>query len=837
MQINKKVKSKTLTLILFLILSASMLYSSTSNTSLCYGKSTIKGRNIMGVGMFYGVTTPIKNVSDTNLTDVTIIKTFDRITMSMMNKIAIDGVSKTIAKDSDQAEINSDISGSFGKFNGSLFNKGIVYRINNFGQNKTHTIYDYSMFSFDLSKIKIGAKYTKNGQRYYDILHPCDDGGGSSNGSSPIGIFNVVHDSFSGKIDPTTNSDPSNALYTQVVSQPFHVKVLALASNKRTLKNYDGDVNVSIISTPNYTGKTTYDQTLCNAAGVGVSKWELVSFGGKSSERLNITPPDTAISNASFIVQYYDTNTKTKKYVCSRDVFAIRPYAFKVFGLNQYQRAGEDFNVTIMAVDKNNFDLNSGKVNSVQGVAGYNAPISDLNLTSIFYTPTSAQLSKMRADTGLTNVASCPDAGVFNVINSSVHFINGEANVTLNFSETGILALNVAERSGSEFAYVDRNDTNDSQLYIAPANKIYDNSNIANQAMLEFVPYQFTTSAIYTTTNGKNWLYMNDINQSTKPDMAALVKYTITAQNEQNATTKNYTSSCFPDTSTSAPTIHGLKLNTTFDLFLDSNITSSASHVQLLFYTQDPENNKSIWALTPSAIIAAGNNSFREWIGPKNFKDGIGKADVYFDINRSVIQPRNPISIKLQDANTSTSWMTNLGSPKYFIGADINTSKSFIYGRTDTLPHTYSKPLGTANTYFEAYCNKDGNKTLLPHSQLGIASINWYQNLDHNSTVDGTVGLISEARHKSDVTGKIRRSGPPAKITLTYVGKTYPYATTMQNKPSAWLIYNLYNAKATTNTFRVEFDKPKKGNWIGVSDTNTSTDSNASAVTIQRVLW
>lgn len=672
-------------------------------------------------------------------------------------------------------------------------------------------------------------------------IRKCSDFNNQFTAASPIGIFNVVHDSFSGNTDPTTNSDPLNALYTQVVNQPFDVKVLALAPNKQTLQSYDGDVNVSIIPTPNYTGITAYDQTLCNDAGTGVaaSKWHPVSFGGAKSKSLTITPPDTAMSDASFIVQYYDTNTRTKQYVCSRDVFAIRPYAFRVFGLNQYQRAGEDFNVTIMAVDKTNSDLTSGTVNSVQGVADYNASISDLNLTSSFYTPTSAQLSKMKADTGLTNVASCPNAGVFTIINPSVHFVNGEANVTLNFSETGILTLNVAEKPGNEFAYVDRSDTNDALRYIAPANKIYDESNIANQAMLEFVPYQFITSAIYTTTNGKNWLYMNDINQSAIPDMASLVRYTITAQNKQNATTKNYTSSCFPDTDNSAPTINGLKMNTTFDLFLDSNITSSDT-AQLLFYTQDPVNNEAIWVLNPSVIITTGNNSFREWIGPKNFKDGIGKADVYFDINRSVTQPLNPISIKLQDANTSTSWMAGLGSPKYFIGADVNTSKSFLYGQTNTLPQKYSASSGTAHTYFEVYCDKDGNKTLLPNgvnSKPSPMLIDWYQNLNHNATTDGEVGTITEARNTVHVTGSVTTpNSSPATLTLTYTGGTFPYATTMQNAASPWLIYNPYNANATTNTFNVEFDK-SGNNWVGVQETNTSTDSNAAGVTNTRILW
>lgn len=56
--------------------------------------------------------------------------------------------------------------------------------------------------------------------------------------NAPLGVFNVVNSNFSGNTGSTISTDSKhadNALYTQIASQAFNVKMLAL--NLQTLQH------------------------------------------------------------------------------------------------------------------------------------------------------------------------------------------------------------------------------------------------------------------------------------------------------------------------------------------------------------------------------------------------------------------------------------------------------------------------------------------------------------------------------------------------------------------------------------------------------------------------
>ena len=144
---------------------------------LCYDPVSTEGFNIFGVGMFYGVTTPIRNISGQNLSNVTLVKSFNGINMSMMSAIKLDGVTKTIAQGDDEGEINQALGVTFGGFNMSgMFSKGVVYYPNGngaFSIGQTHQIYDYSTFSFSWANVSLNAIYTKGTTQYTAKLNAC----------------------------------------------------------------------------------------------------------------------------------------------------------------------------------------------------------------------------------------------------------------------------------------------------------------------------------------------------------------------------------------------------------------------------------------------------------------------------------------------------------------------------------------------------------------------------------------------------------------------------------------------------------------------------------------
>ncbi len=141
---------------------------------LCYDTVQTQGFSILGLGLFYGVTTPIRNISNSSISNATVIKSFDGIDISLISAIKLDNVAKTIVADSDQAEINQNLQASFGALNlGGIFDKGAVYRIADFSANEIHTIYDYSTLSLDWSRITLDAIYNKNGTYYSAQISAC----------------------------------------------------------------------------------------------------------------------------------------------------------------------------------------------------------------------------------------------------------------------------------------------------------------------------------------------------------------------------------------------------------------------------------------------------------------------------------------------------------------------------------------------------------------------------------------------------------------------------------------------------------------------------------------
>ena len=146
----------------------------------------------------------------------------------------------------------------------------------------------------------------------------------------------------------------------------------------------------------------------------------------------------------------------------------------------------------------------------------------------------------------------------------------------------------------------------------------------------------------------------------------------------------------------------------------------------------------------------------------------------------------------------------------------------------------------TAKIYYETYCDTNGNKTLLPTGSIGDSdSVGWYLNVNHDTTLDGVAGNVSEKSlsvHISPVTASSSNSGGSSTASLHYTGTTFPYKTTMQDTASSWLIYNPDNSSATTNDFEVEFYN-MSSTWTGHHNNATTTDSVAAPVTSKRILW
>ena len=536
----------------------------------------------------------------------------------------------------------------------------------------------------------------------------------------------------------------------------------------------------------------------------------------------------------------------------SSDNFAIRPYGFRIFGNKEYKRAVENFNIVIKAVDEGNYSLNSGDVSSVKGVKDYNESIDNLNLQAKFYTPSEKETRQMnldiydKNDTNITRVAFCPDNGDFSVVGDK-YFKDGELNTTLNYSESGVLEINISEKRGKEFAYVDEDDTPDNLRYIKSSHLIYDIEDINKTDLLLFIPYKFTTTAEYFTIpdNPNNWVYIsNEVTKSNLtykiPKMAAIIKYIIKAYSKDNKLLKNYTKTCFPDYTSNAPSVNGLKLNTTFDMFLDFILNSTQNTNISLFVTD--KDNHPIWTMNERMNLNSGLNNIQEWINPVSFNRGVGIAKIYFNINKNYRIPQKEINITLKEVNTSTSWMNNPYATNIFIGKEINKSIKFLYGRVDVRNIATLGNEANSTIKYEYWDNFYG----------------WILNKDHNSTF-GDIN-VSKCLIPSDVLLKPQDIQKGIEKIVIETNHSLPYAVKLHFAIPEWLWYHPlakgYEDPSNDNLdclthpcMNVEFKKYSKG-WGGAGvnnpkykETNRTVKINSSSKIkankseVKRVNW
>ncbi|SFP06148.1 hypothetical protein [Hydrogenimonas thermophila] len=468
----------------------------------------------------------------------------------------------------------------------------------------------------------------------------------------------------------------------------------------------------------------------------------------------------------------------------SSDSFAIRPNSFQVDNPNKikkYIKAG-NFNIIVKAVNEIN-----------DTVKDYNASIISLNIQPTLFIPDELNIS-------------CPSNGYVKIENKSQKFLNGEINATIKFSETGLFKFKVSEKNGSEWAYVDRDDTNDDIRYIQPS-----------EIKFAFIPYKFETNATYETTNGKDWVYMNTIPKSSIPKMSAYINYTVIAKNEDGNITQNFTNQCFSDES--------YEYRTTFDLYLNTEINSS-SEINISQYDDNNYTNCS---------LNIGKNSIKSIIKSSQFTNGIGKAKIYFNIDRDKTKAVPPILITLLEVNSSST-SSDYNDINVIGKKDINSSKKFYYGRVYA-PNYRLTDNNQTKIFAEIYCGE--TSSLCPSDyEKSVDNELWRINRDHSLT-DGELQLIPIQSEVTINTESDTFQAGAIQPNITYDGsKGYPFSTRIKIVPDSWLIYNQYDQNAKYKSFFIEFYNSTTNGWTGKGyNIGLHVDENSSKVPNKRINW
>ncbi len=777
MKFSVKKYLKTLFLLsAFFVFSSNTLFATDDMDDLCYEKFIESGFKMGPFSMMYTTKIPIKNQGDATLTDIEVALATEEL-FSVFDECGVE----------DGDGNCSDANGkSFMMF--SAFEDGIAYELEDLDSNESITPYTKSMFSFlDTSSYEMIATYVKDGVTHTGKIKPCPIPIPSGT-SAPVDVFNVVDATFSGSKDPISASAIENRLPTRISGKNFSVKVLHMKSDKETLDGYHGTVSVAMIPTPAFTGDTTTDKNLCKAAIPYSGTEKSVSFGGSSSKTLNITNISHALQNASFRIKYSTGFYPMKKtyYVCSRDVFAIRPEKFDLIA-----PSGEDMEL-LTSADKYKLGLKAVVYSTSNPTHGYTITDAQdtLVVTGDKYQPNNVLNNALHGSITSTDTYHIVDGEAKNTT-------GGNEAVAIKFDDIGFVHMRVIDKTWAQVD-IDNGDTfadcSDNGAYICGS--IY----------ATFIPDSFELlTPMLKNHDGSTFTYLsNDLN------ISADLELTIKAKNADGNVTANFDANSW-----------------------ENNIT--------LTYTLP---TPSITGVTEnkSEIDSARKLGFTNGSYTISQTDTNNSKKLFFNFSRDVSDAKNPFKIKGSDITLAIDalYTSSSGVSKHVTGsAAALDDVTFLYGRTHTPRQRFTGNSGITLIYFENYCNGTGcDKSLLPDgiNSVSLDDPRWFVNTKHTSA-HGNAGVVSQKNGSLNVTATTPSNANPSSVTLNYdESRGYPFKTTLKNEASPWLIYNKYKSSATTNEFEVEFNNANK-NWAGQHETDTATNANSSTKTNRRMMW
>jgi hypothetical protein len=496
----------------------------------------------------------------------------------------------------------------------------------------------------------------------------------------------------------------------------------------------------------------------------------------------------------------------------SYDRFSIRPKDFNITSdIDTKIKAGDEFNLTIKALDINGTP-----------VLNYNEPVS-------------ISVNSPALDFNVTR-AGC-ESGTLSLVND-VNFTNGEAIVTLTYSDVGDINITLHEISGSEFAHIDLNDTDfNSDTDDSPqiVNDIYREIKPAS-LIVHVIPYKFNINAILNDYKPGQFTYISeDLN------MSSTLELNISAVNKQDDITLNYNSECYAKP---------IDVNLTFLYGLYSDSTSTVVPVGLNsihYLIEDREDNSRY---SNDRTIAIGDMKLDHYIDtnvvfPSGDHNGTSYLDIKVGFDRKNDTPINPFELNITDINISDE--------DNVVGTTtVDTNATYLYARAKATKDFYDD-VSTSSTKtpikVEVYCDKWPASVKCPGVDVVNGATNdskWYISTAHNSdNGDGHIYPFIDASYSASVSpaeANITVDGIDKDVTVTNSSDTLPYIVnvtlddTSPTETSSWLIYNpdspiLYPSVL----YKVRFIG--SSTWSGVGKTGNVVDTDISTKKSHRLDW
>lgn len=519
----------------------------------------------------------------------------------------------------------------------------------------------------------------------------------------PCGFFEVW-DTF--RDTPTLPPDDRN-ISTKIVEKNFDVVLASINRNRTEYKDFNGTVCARV-----------------EENGHPLTSWQKHLFLEENKKTANFTA-SKASKNAkvhlvwkndediSCPIQIGNENNSTQ----SVDSFAIRPNNFNITAPTNI-RAGANFNITF------------------EGQNGVGANTSDYNETK----GTSFEVN-FKERSGTTCVTGVFDGN----FSSPWSFANGSHQITTNYSEVGIVDINISDTSlpcNALFAAVDCNDRNVSGSWNTTTDLPIGEANHS----VSLTPDHFDINSNLQNISAGTFTYLATLDGNPLlENMSATLNMSISARNANGGITRNYSSVCYAQ-----PTDINVSYST-------SPITPAGRLTEAITY----ETNT-----TRTTNVPIGNIIELNAMPTSMFDDGSASLGLRINFNRDFSQPVNPFDININDINiTDSSGISELGEV-------LGGNATFYYGRVKADELLYQLSDGTSGPTrllinYEIYDTTPRSRNL----NWLQNSMQWYRNDFHTGTLlaslYGRVGAATPSKigesipiSNNDLSGTADSRGP-----------------------------------------------------------------------------
>jgi len=391
----------------------------------------------------------------------------------------------------------------------------------------------------------------------------------------------------------------------------------------------------------------------------------------------------------------------------STDNFALRPQTYtKSSPASLTQKAGESFWLTLKATGPSNTSL-----------LGYNATVpltkSLIDTSKVCYF----------TDGNFTKKDGMPL--------TSLLFDESESNTSseVKFNDVGVFTLNLKDTTWTN---VDKGKTpaecisNSNTATLDSENRV--GCNIENNITITSVPHHFNVSAALSNFEGSLFTYLSsDMNMSAKLDV------NITAQSEQNTTTKNYTRECY-----AADTTHTVN-------YVSLAVEPSDALTLLKYYETNTSKEGNVSTNLPTFSISHSKDIFT------TTNPGTSTLNYKLNFDRNSSKPVNPFDLNISKVTISEPNVegndTSVGNAKFYYGR-IKT-KDIMTDTTSALHALHVEvfsPTSPSNGFYQNTLNWWVNA-----SDDGVTTVDDINASAYQNFTKTTISTLASMSHKIGV--------------------------------------------------------------------------------------